>query len=43
MIFLYRFDLKDNGIDFVLNEQIAADILVNVMDSHMSKTLKRTH
>lgn len=27
MIFLYRFDLKDNGIDFVLNEQIAADML----------------
>ncbi|OUC03358.1 hypothetical protein BK784_04000 [Bacillus thuringiensis serovar medellin] len=27
MIFLYRFDLKENGIDFVLNEQIAADIL----------------
>jgi hypothetical protein len=117
MIFLYRFDLKENGIDFVLNEQIVcgyllphydallrplvasladtlqlyislskhptiltgkildtgqlevllseglrqyidvytknqiifedgkriADILVNVMDSHTSKTLKRTH
>jgi hypothetical protein len=27
MIFLYRFDLKDNGIDFVLNEKIAADML----------------
>lgn len=27
MIFLYRFDLKENGIDFVLNEQIAADML----------------
>ncbi|MGE6964174.1 hypothetical protein ACQKIW_30915 [Bacillus thuringiensis] len=27
MIFLYRFDLKANGIDFVLNEQIAADML----------------
>lgn len=27
MIFLYRFDLKDNGIDFVLNEQIAADMI----------------
>ncbi|MGG5737404.1 hypothetical protein [Bacillus cereus group sp. IBL03679] len=27
MIFLYRFDLKDNGIDFVLNEKIAAGML----------------
>lgn len=27
MIFLYRFDLKGNGIDFVLNEKIAADML----------------
>ncbi|MGE6593383.1 hypothetical protein ACQKFU_28315 [Bacillus mycoides] len=27
IIFLYRFDLKDNGIDFVLNEKIAADML----------------
>ncbi len=27
MLFLYRFDLKDNGIDFVLNEKIAADML----------------
>lgn len=27
MIFLYRVDLKDNGIDFVLNEKIAADML----------------
>ncbi|HFK1812607.1 TPA: hypothetical protein ACGXQD_005793 [Bacillus cereus] len=27
MIFLYRFDVKDNHINFVLNEQIAADML----------------
>lgn len=27
MIFLYRFDVKENGMDFVLNEQIAADML----------------
>ncbi|MGG0261509.1 hypothetical protein ABEY48_15045 [Bacillus mycoides] len=27
MIFLYRFDVKENHIHFVLNEQIAADIL----------------
>ncbi|WP_176548375.1 hypothetical protein [Bacillus toyonensis] len=27
MIFLYRFDVKENGIHFVLNEQIVADML----------------
>ncbi|PGY46345.1 hypothetical protein COE09_23595 [Bacillus thuringiensis] len=27
MIFLYRFDVKENHIHFVLNEQIAADML----------------
>ncbi|MRB12363.1 hypothetical protein GH893_28520 [Bacillus thuringiensis] len=27
MIFLYRFDLKDNGIDFILHEKIAANML----------------
>jgi hypothetical protein len=27
MIFLYRFDVKENGIQFVLNKQIAADML----------------
>jgi len=27
MIFLYRFDVKENDIHFVLNEQIAADML----------------
>lgn len=27
MIFLYRFDVKENGVYFVLNEQIAADML----------------
>ncbi|AXY11482.1 hypothetical protein CUC43_33380 (plasmid) [Bacillus thuringiensis LM1212] len=27
MIFLYRFDLKDNGVDFVLNEKITTDML----------------
>lgn len=27
MIFLYRFDVKENHINFVLNEQIAADML----------------
>ncbi|MGH0792322.1 hypothetical protein ACQVTU_32945 [Bacillus cereus] len=28
MIFLYRFDVKENHIHFVLNEQIAADMLL---------------
>ncbi|MGR5865182.1 hypothetical protein LW858_31405 (plasmid) [Bacillus cereus] len=27
IIFLYRFDVKENGIQFVLNKQIAADML----------------
>ncbi|MCQ6307190.1 hypothetical protein [Bacillus cereus] len=27
MIFLYRFDVKENAIHFVLHEQIAADML----------------
>ena len=26
MIFLFRFDIKDDGMDFVLNEKIAEDI-----------------
>ncbi|EJR59639.1 hypothetical protein C797_18907 [Bacillus thuringiensis Sbt003] len=32
MIFLYRFDLKENGLDFVLNEQIAKDMLPHYDD-----------
>lgn len=30
MIFLYRFDIKGNGLDFVLNEAIAEDMYDDV-------------
>jgi hypothetical protein len=32
-IFLFRFELRGNGIDFVLNEAIAADMYQDVDDT----------
>lgn len=49
MIFLYQFDLKENGIDFVLNEQIAADMLphydamLRPLVISLADTLQRYH
>ncbi|MEK4677469.1 MULTISPECIES: hypothetical protein [Bacillus] len=46
MIFLYRFDAKENGIHFILNEQIAADmlpqydVLLRPLVTSLAKTLQ---
>ncbi|MBO1628267.1 hypothetical protein [Bacillus arachidis] len=45
MIFLFRFDIKDNGMDFILNEKIAEDMspyydeMLRPLTASLSQTL----
>ena len=41
MIFLYNFEIKSNGIDFVLNEEIAKDMYAD-LEVHLRSIVEST-